>query len=59
MLQFAQVVSRPSFQLLVAHDDADREFEYTAGAEGALERATESGWTVVSMKKEWTTVFGP
>ena len=28
-----------SLRLLVLHDDADREFDYTAGAEKALEQA--------------------
>lgn len=45
-------------RLLVLHDDADREFAYTAGAERALDRAAQDGWTVVSMHNDWTTVFG-
>jgi hypothetical protein len=34
-----------------------REFDYTSGAEQALERAGQSGWTVVSMKTNWATIF--
>ena len=34
-----------------------REFDYTSGAEQALERAARSGWTIVSMKDDWATVF--
>ena len=49
--------SRPALRLLVAHDDAAREFAYTAGAEQALERAGAEGWTVVSVKDDWATVF--
>jgi hypothetical protein len=45
------------FGLLVHHDDADREFEYDSGAEHALGEAATNGWTVVSMKDDWTTVF--
>jgi hypothetical protein len=41
----------------VLHDDAQREFAYTAGAEQALERAGEQDWTVVSVKNDWATVF--
>jgi hypothetical protein len=41
----------------VLHDDADREFDYTAGAEQALEQAAKSGWTVVSVKNDWAAVF--
>ena len=46
------------FALLVNHDDEEREFAYAQGAETALAKATELGWTVVSMKNDWTTVFG-
>ncbi len=31
--------AQPSLRLLVLHDDAEREFDYTAGAERALEHA--------------------
>jgi phosphoglycolate phosphatase-like HAD superfamily hydrolase len=44
-------------RLLVLHDDAEREFDYTAGAERALEHAKQFGWTVVSMRNDWTRVF--
>lgn len=57
MLDYSQHADRPFLRLLVLHDDADREFAYVAGAERALERAAESGWTVVSMKDDWATVF--
>jgi hypothetical protein len=42
---------------LVLHDDTDREFDYVGGAERALELAGSEGWTVASMKADWTTVF--
>ena len=58
MLEFAQHGDKPTLRLLVLHDDAEREFAYTTGAEDALERAKAEGWTVVSMKSDWTTVFG-
>jgi phosphoserine phosphatase len=57
MLEFAQHRDKPSLRLLVAHDDAEREFDYTSGAEQARERAATSGWTVVSVKNDWATVF--
>jgi len=41
----------------VHHDDPEREFAYVRGAETALERARDEGWTVVSMKEDWATVF--
>jgi phosphoglycolate phosphatase-like HAD superfamily hydrolase len=52
MLEFTR-----GLRLLVLHDDADREFDYTAGAEKALAQAAKDDWTVVSMRNDWTTVF--
>jgi phosphoserine phosphatase len=57
MLQYAGGKGRPGLRLLVLHDDADREFDYTAGAEKSLETAEARGWTVVSIKNDWNTVF--
>ncbi len=57
MLRFARTNARPALRLLVLHDDAGREFDYTAGAEQALERARAQGWTVVSVKDDWASVF--
>lgn len=57
MLDFTQHAAKPYLRLLVLHDDADREFDYTSGSERALEKADAEGWTVVSMKNDWTTVF--
>ena len=57
MLEFTNHDDKPSLRLLVLHDDAEREFDYTAGAEQALERAGQDGWTVVSIKNDWATVF--
>src|SRR3954469_8089110 len=36
MLHFSRQDDKPSLRLLVLHDDAEREFDYTAGAEAAL-----------------------
>jgi phosphoglycolate phosphatase-like HAD superfamily hydrolase len=57
MLDYAQHDRKPSLRLLVLHDDPDREFEYVSGAEQALERARDDGWTVVSIKNDWAKVF--
>ena len=51
MLETAQ------FGLLLHHDDGDREFAYDEGAESALAAAAARGWTVVSMKEDFRTVF--
>jgi phosphoserine phosphatase len=57
MLAFSGASTTPSLRLLLLHDGADREFDYTAGAEQALEAASRENWTVVSMKNDWNTVF--
>jgi phosphoserine phosphatase len=58
MLRHAGGKGRPALRLLVLHDDDEREFSYTAGAEASLQQAEQDGWTVVSIKNDWTTVFG-
>jgi phosphoglycolate phosphatase-like HAD superfamily hydrolase len=57
MMRFTRTGGEPALRLLVLHDDADREFAYTAGAEDAVARAKERGWVSVSMKDDWRTVF--
>ena len=57
MLEFTQHSDKPTLRLLVLHDDGEREFDYTTGAEQALERAAADGWTVVSIKNDWATAF--
>jgi phosphoserine phosphatase len=57
MLAFTQHADKPVLRLLVLHDDVEREFDYTSGAEQALEQAATNDWTVVSIKNDWSTVF--
>jgi phosphoserine phosphatase len=57
MLRFCTPASRPSLKLLVVHDDPAREYAYQAGAEDALEDARQQEWTMVSMKRDWSTMF--
>jgi phosphoserine phosphatase len=52
MLHFSQHPDKPFLRLLVLHDDSEREFAYTTGAEQALDQATSDGWTVVSVKND-------
>ena len=47
----------PVLRLLVLHDDAEREFDYVAGAEKTLQIANEQNWTVVSIQHDWQQVF--
>ena len=51
-------VVRPSLQLLVNHDDAKREFAYAEKDGASLAAARAQGFTVVSIKRDWQSVFG-
>ena len=54
----AAMLRTARFGLLIRHDDAGREFAYDAGAEKALAKARERGWTVVSMQNDFKVVLG-
>jgi hypothetical protein len=57
MCAYSQGRKGPSLQLLVNHDDADREFAYAEDDGKSLKAAKANGWIVVSMKEDWNTVF--
>ncbi len=64
MLEYSQGTSvegrkRPSLQLLVNHDDGNREFAYAEKDNASLTAAREHGWQVVSIKSDWRVVFAP
>ena len=56
-LTYSQGRSGPSFQLLINHDDADREFAYQEKDNASLNAAKAGNWTVVSMKNDWKQIF--
>lgn len=63
MLEWTQGGKRKNFELLIYHDDAEREYAY--GAESKIgtfsaslaEEAKQQDWTVVSMKNDWKVIF--
>jgi hypothetical protein len=68
MLEYTQAGSGARFELLVLHDDAAREYAYGpalglpdvklgAFTQAVYDEAQKEGWTVVSMKNDWKTVF--
>ncbi len=57
MLTYTKDNSLPSFQLLINHDDAEREFAYAEKDNLSLKTANKSGWQIVSMKNDWQTIF--
>jgi phosphoglycolate phosphatase-like HAD superfamily hydrolase len=52
-----EMLEAAAFSMLVVHDDADREFAYTKAAEKSVAAAEANGWTLVSVKDDWNTVF--
>ena len=65
MIEYATTGRLPSLGLVIEHDDAEREYAYESRsatdptAEPILESAARHGWTVVSMRRDWSTIFGP
>ncbi|MBA4015692.1 MAG: haloacid dehalogenase [Pirellula sp.] len=63
MLEYTTAGTGARFGLLVHHDDAEREFAYGPESkigtfsDGLMSEAKQSGWTVVSMKNDWKTIF--
>jgi len=62
MLQWTAAGSGPHFCLIVHHTDAEREWAYDRQShigklDKAWDEANERGWTVVSMKDDWRTIF--
>lgn len=62
MLQWTTAGPGPRFALIVHHDDADREWAYDRNShigklDKAWDEAVAKGWTVVSMKNDWQTIY--
>jgi phosphoglycolate phosphatase-like HAD superfamily hydrolase len=62
MLQWTAAGGGARFMGLVHHTDAEREYAYDRTSnfgrlDKALDEAKARGWTVVSMKDEWKTIF--
>ena len=64
MLEWTAGGTGTRFMALVHHDDAEREWAYDRKSHiGTLDKAWDEanakGWTVVSMKDDWKTIFPP
>lgn len=63
MLEFVSTGEQPSLCLVINHDDEDREYAYggesvtNPDAEPILTTAETFGWTVASMRDDWSRVF--
>ena len=58
MLAYTQANRRPTFEIVIDHDDAEREFAYQEKNGETVAAARANGWPVVSMKRDWKTIFG-
>ena len=45
------------FAIVIVHDDADREYAVTSGADRILDVAAENSWQTVSMKNDWNHIY--
>ena len=57
MLRYCQSRPGKTLQLLVNHDDAVREAAYAEPSGASLEAAERFGWTVISMRDDWSQVM--
>ena len=57
MMEFAESSDWPFLNLLLRHDDAEREYLYDIGAEKIQKNALERGWTIMSMKNDFKKIF--
>jgi len=55
MLAYTSDRHRMSLCLVISHDDAEREFDYPV--DEVLRAAQERGWLVVSIKRDWKSIF--
>ena len=68
MLEYTQAGGGASLEMLVLHDDAQREYAYGPAQglpdtkvgtfpQSLYDEAKEKGWTVISMKNDWKQIF--
>jgi haloacid dehalogenase-like hydrolase len=68
MLQWTQAGGGARLMMLVLHDDAEREYAYGPAnglpdtkvgtfPQALMDEAKQSGWIVISMKKDWKRIF--
>jgi hypothetical protein len=65
MIEYATAADGPTLGVVIDHDDDAREYAYrsqsvtVASDRPFIDVARDAGWTVVSMRDDWTTVFAP
>ena len=56
-LSYSNSSRLPNFQLLINHDDSQREFAYNEPDNESLKAARKQGWSIVSIKEDWEEMF--
>jgi hypothetical protein len=56
-LTYCRSNTLPTLQLMLNHDDAEREYAYSEKDNASLKAAKQQGWHVVSIKDDWKRVF--
>jgi phosphoserine phosphatase len=58
MLRYSQQPGVSNLQILIRHDDFEREYAYDEPDGASLKAANANGWLVVSMRYDWLRIFG-
>jgi phosphoserine phosphatase len=64
MLDYVTAGPGPSMAMLIDHDDSEREYAYESRSvtlgeqESIVETGRQADWTVVSMREDWSTIYG-
>lgn len=59
MIRYAGKNPHPSLRMLILHDDMEREYAYSEGAEEAIRMAKAENWIRISMKNDFRIIFPP
>ena len=52
-----EMLQAARFRLVVVHDDPKREYLVEAACEKLIAAGEQGGWTMISMKNDWKTIF--
>jgi phosphoglycolate phosphatase-like HAD superfamily hydrolase len=58
MLRYSQQPGVPNLQVLIRHDDFEREYAYDETDGASAKAANANGWLQVSMRHDWLRIFG-
>lgn len=58
MLRYSQQAGKPNLQILIRHDDFEREYAYDEADGASIKAANDNNWLLVSMRHDWLRIFG-